>query len=352
MPYSVTPEERWQRAEEFRDTATDELRLADRLRTEGAATASEGYYAWALADAVSAIRESLHGYVSYLTGKHYGDNPDLPELLSECQKLELDLGDNRESIRRLNTSRNIRVHLDPRATVHGGQANRATRVARDVAVLVSHAVSGKPRVSPVGGAAADRTPATQGASAPSASAPSASASMPVIPGSGARATWWEIPRRRLAWRLAAALILLAVGATAGVLMGTPVVGSPFALRMPEHSAAAGIATTTPSPELASYVFDGSLLITTPACQSPESHEAAMQIRNASRSSVRFTVGSPDAGSAMFSLEPQTAGQPTLSGVVPASGTVVLYIVAGPASGTYHIEVLAPAGTVQLAASAC
>jgi hypothetical protein len=357
----------------------------------------------ALDDAISAIKNSLQGYLTHQIAQSSGhsaqrDWPEvaasnrMPDLIRACQQAGLPLNGLDGEIKKLNDERNFRTHDDPLRAVDTAQARQAVEVALMVQRRIADALkrsgvsgilTGKPTVTeeatlpktgagraPVAGRAASASPAValsrSGVSvvdAPSAgSAPGRSGHAPALPSAremdeddeppAMRAAEQSWARRRaiaLLTRIVIALALIVAGAIAGVAYSayaglTP--HGPFGSE-PAHMANAQ-PTATPTLLPANAAFStGDLLVSAPVCQAGRS---AIILRNLGAAPLTFTIGSPDASDASFASTPDTQGRATLTGTVTPGASLTAY---GQASvARYHIVVVGQTGTIQLLAGAC
>ena len=111
-------------------------------------------YRSALADAVSAIKNMLQGYLllriaatppSGVTQawQEVANSNRMPELIAACAEAGLDLRGLAPEIKRLNAERNYRTHEDPARLVDAAQADHALKVAREVQKRIRAAVQGR-----------------------------------------------------------------------------------------------------------------------------------------------------------------------------------------------------------------
>jgi hypothetical protein len=112
-------------------------------------------YRSALADAVSAIKNMLQGYLllrvaatpaSDITQRwqEIAASNRMPELLAACGEAGLDLRGLAVEIRRLNTDRNDRAHDDPQLRIEADQAALAVETARNLQRRIRAAIQGRP----------------------------------------------------------------------------------------------------------------------------------------------------------------------------------------------------------------
>jgi hypothetical protein len=356
----------------------------------------------ALDDAISAIKNSLQGYLLYQIaqspgGRAQNDWPEvassnrMPDMIRACQQAGLPLNGLDGEIKKLNDERNFRTHDDPLRAVDAVQARQAVEVAllvqRRIADAlkrsgVSGILSGQPAVSqdatlpktgpgraPVAGRAASASPvavlaraATSVADAPTPatgknghiSAPQGAPGIDVDdeepPAMRAAEQSWA--RRRavtLLTRIVVALALIVAGAIAGVAYSALAGLTPHGLLGVESGQAASAqpsATPTLLPANAS-LSAGALLVGAPVCQSGRS---AIILRNLGSAPLTFSLGSPDAGDATFAPVSHGQGQATLTATVAPSEAVTAY--AQATAARYHIVVVGPTGTIQLLAGPC
>jgi hypothetical protein len=118
-----------------------------------------------LADAVSAIKNALQGYLLVKVGRspshpetHHllevAASNSMPDLINACIDTGLDIRPIARDIRRLNDERNRRTHDDPQRRIDPAQARSALDLARTVAQRVNASIKGAaspvavPRVVP------------------------------------------------------------------------------------------------------------------------------------------------------------------------------------------------------------
>ncbi|HEX3271360.1 MAG TPA: hypothetical protein VHR15_11975 [Ktedonobacterales bacterium] len=356
----------------------------------------------ALDDAISAIKNSLQGYLMYQIAQSSGsraqnDWPEvaagnrMPDLIRACQQAGLPLNGLDGEIKKLNDERNFRTHDDPLRAVDTVQARQAVEVALMVQRRIAEALkrsgvsgilTGRPAVSeeatmpktgagraPVAGRAASASPAavlsrsttsvidapnatsgSNGHTPAPASAPSSDEDDEEPPAMRAAEQSWA--RRRavsLLTRIVVALALIVAGAIAGVAYSAYAGLTPHGLLGAESGQAANAqpsATPTLLPAGAAFSA-GDLLVGAPVCQSGRS---AISLRNLGSTPLTFSLGSPDAGDATFAPTPDGQGQATLTGTVAPSATLAVY--AQATAARYHIVVVGQSGTIQLLAGAC
>jgi hypothetical protein len=358
----------------------------------------------ALDDAISAIKNSLQGYLMYQIAQSSGnggqrDWPEvaasnrMPDLIRACQQAGLPLNGLDGEIKKLNDERNFRTHDDPLRAVDTVQARQAVEVAlmvqrRIADTLKRSGVSGiltaKPAMSeeailpktgagraPVAGRAAPASPATvlsrsatSVLDAPNAvSASGSNGHTPVLPSAqgideddeeppAMRAAEQSWARRRaigLLTRIVVALVLIVAGAIAGVAYSAYAGLTPRGLFGAEPSQTANTqptATPTLLPTNAAFSA-GALLVGAPVCQAGRS---VITLRNLGSAPLTFSLGSPDANDATFASAPDAQGQTTLTGTVAPGASLTTY--AQATAARYHIVVVGQTGTIQLLAGAC
>jgi len=130
-------------------------------------------YRSALADAVSAIKNMLQGYLllriaatpaSSVTEQwqEVANTNSMPSLIGACIEAGLDLRGLAGEVKRLNAERNYRTHEDPQRLVDAGQAEHALKVARDVQRRIKDAVQGRSVARSLPAAAVERARAVTG----------------------------------------------------------------------------------------------------------------------------------------------------------------------------------------------
>jgi len=356
----------------------------------------------ALDDAISAIKNSLQGYLMYQIAQSSGsraqnDWPEvaagnrMPDLIRACQQAGLPLNGLDGEIKKLNDERNFRTHDDPLRAVDTVQARQAVEVALMVQRRIADALkrsgvsgilTGRPAVSeeatmpktgagraPVAGRAASASPVAVLARAATSVADTANVTSgnnghtpapTSAPGNdmddeeppAMRAAEQSWARRRavsLLTRIVVALALIVAGAIAGVAYSAYAGLTPHGLLGAESGqAATAQPSVTPTLLPTNAAFSaGALLVGAPVCQSGRS---AITLRNLGSAPLTFSLGSPDAGDATFAPAPDGQGQATLTATVAPSAIVTAY--ARATAARYHIVVVGQTGTIQLLAGAC
>lgn len=359
----------------------------------------------ALDDGISAIKNSLQGYLMYQIAQAPGggqrDWPEvaasnrMPDLIRACQQAGLPLNGLDAEIKKLNDERNFRTHDDPLRTVDPVQARQAVEVAlmvqRRIAetlkrsgvsgILTARPASAEEATLPKTGAG--RVPVAARAAAsvsPAAVLPRSTASATAVTGAGvvvsgnghvpasssanqldeddeeplaARGAEQAWARRRafgLLTRLVAALALIVAGAIAGLGYAAYAgVGGTHGLSLfssPGTSAVNSAPTATLLPANAS-ISAGALLVNAPVCQSGRN---ALTLRNLGAAPLTFSIGSPDASDALFAPAPDAQGQASQAGTIPPGAALITYVQA--AAARYHIVVVGQTGTIQVLAGTC
>src|SRR6185312_13656 len=254
-------------------------------------------YVSALADAVSAIKNMVQGYLyTQIAQKPAGTAPQswqeaaasnsMPDLLRAAAEAGLRLPNLLgPRINQLNRDRNSRTHDDPKRLIDYARAQEAITIAEEVRRTVRTAlgVSTAPAKVPAAAAVAPVAPsplapiATAPAAAPAIAAPALASDeleerdddiSPATPGWGRRLL-------RTLGRIAAVLLLLVVGLAAGVGIMIPVASGnapswlSFATRLlPTHTTvqtAASTATATPTAALSGPIILGTITVSPPVC---------------------------------------------------------------------------------------
>lgn len=185
-------------ANTFQEQAKDRFRRSEAfLRKAQALIQDDLIYRSALADAVSAIKNMLQGYLSLqiassmpnprIDWQEIAASNRMPDLLRACGEAGLNLRGVERDIRRLNTERNQRTHDDPQYLIDPKQAEDAVALALEIHKRIRDALRGsqqapaavalpqrqsafgRPPLAPPA-SAANMTPATAVAAAPSAPA--------------------------------------------------------------------------------------------------------------------------------------------------------------------------------------
>jgi hypothetical protein len=406
-------------ANTFQEQAKDRFRRSEAfLRKAQALIQDDLIYRSALADAVSAIKNMLQGYLSLqiassmpnprIDWQEIAASNRMPDLLRACSEAGLNLRGVERNIRRLNTERNQRTHDDPQYLIDPTQAEDAVALAleihkriRDalrgrqqapaaVALPQRHAAFGRPPVAPAA-AAATATPAAAVATAPSPANTTASAAKPAPLGSAtANGTAAitppsadlglsgedaseddeisELPTRarrrervrRVLRNVLVAVLLLIVGAAAGIGLVLPVASgyapgllAPVVKLLPSTAAgtptAAPLATAIPTLATSGPLTLGTLAIGAPTCSLGTS---SLQLTNNGTAGIRWAVSSVEASGARFSLAQADAGTPAQFGTLAAATSATLYITNTGGTTPYRVVFTSDAGAVQVVVAAC
>lgn len=140
-------------ANTFQEQAKDRFRRSEAfLRKAQALIQDDLIYRSALADAVSAIKNMLQGYLSLqiastmpnprVDWQEIAASNRMPDLLRACTEAGLNLRGVERDIRRLNTERNQRTHDDPQYLIDPNQAEDAVALALEVHKRIRDALRG------------------------------------------------------------------------------------------------------------------------------------------------------------------------------------------------------------------
>lgn len=305
------------------------LVLSERTQTTPEITPDGDFYALALADANEAVKEALWGYDCHYFG-HCKTKIDMRRLLSIATQTPRDFSqpdsilvipsELSKSIEHTSRARNHRFHDKPEEPVTKELADEAIRTAQAVQDLIN-------QVDEI----------------------AAGVSRQSLP----RRPDWIIISRRWMRRVPAFSAIAAVCLAVGIGSALARTGIPFDQLLSDMSP--GVTVTALPAAMPTQISTpgilvaGSLVAEAPVCQAGQ---ATVQLLNTGATPLQFSAGSPDAPSATFALTPGTTGQPTVSGTIAPSASVILYVTTALMPGTFHIDVLAPAGTIHLSASAC
>jgi hypothetical protein len=366
-------------ANTFQDQANERFDKATAfLNSSRSLLRNDLIYVSALADAVSAIKNMLQGYLyaqigqkgssavpqSWQEAAASGSMPDLLRAATEAGlRLPNLLG---PRISQLNRDRNARTHDNPRRLIDYARAQEAIGLAEEVRRSIRAALGAAPAAAGAPAAVAAVTapvapaPAAPAPRAPVAPLPAPAATLggdepdesdeDVSPASARRVSGWRRFTRVLG-RIAAVLLLLLVGLAAGVGVMIPVASGnapswlSFATRLlPAPSAAM---TQTPAPTatpLSGPIIVGVVTVSEPVCGVGG---ASIQLHNTGTDPVRWSVGSPGGTSAVFALAAGEAPQVTLFGTLASASAVTIY-----ASGKQPVVLTTDGGAVQLTLPAC
>ena len=368
-------------------------------------------YRSALEDAVSAIKNMLQGYLLRRVAASPSDprsqewqeivgKGEMPKLLKACADAGLDLHGRAEDISFMNRKRNQRAHDGPQFHIDPRFARDAVVLAGNVKAWINSALAdkqGKSATVPAQQAAAARPPvpvpaaatAATAATAKPATQPVTSPNTPLHP-SGAAAPVptpaapplddalpdedsdddadIELPTRvrrrgrvrRIIVNVLAALLLLVVGAAAGIGLVLPVASAnapdllaPVVKLLPTPVASAPTATplptATPTLSVSGPQTLGSLAIGAPTCAAGTS---SVLLTNNGTTAARWAVGSVDVSGARFALTQANAGAGAQFGTLAAGKNATLYITNPGGAAPYSIILTSDAGAVQVVVGAC
>src|SRR5690242_18358548 len=331
-------------------------------------------YVSALADAVSAIKNMVQGYLyTQIAQKPTGTAPQswqeaaasnsMPDLLRAAAEAGLRLPNLLgPRINQLNRDRNSRTHDDPKRLIDYARAQEAIGIAEEVRRTVRAALGATTAPAKVPAAAAvapspSAAPvATAPAAAPVAAAPTLASDeleerdddvSPATPGSGRRFL-------RALGRIAAVLLLLVVGLAAGVGIMIPVASGnapswlSFATRLlPTHTTvqtAASTATATPTAAPSGPIILGTITVSPPVCGAGG---ASFQMHNVGTAPAQWAIGSPGAMQPMFALTAGATPQVALFGSLDCTSEVTVYV-----SGRTPVVLTTDGGAVQLSLPTC
>jgi hypothetical protein len=337
-------------------------------------------YVSALADAVSAIKNMVQGYLyTQIAQKPAGTAPQswqeaaasnsMPDLLRAAAEAGLRLPNLLgPRINQLNRDRNYRTHDDPKRLINYARAQEAITIAEEVRRTVRTAlgVSTAPAKVPAAAAVAPVAPspspsapvaaATTPSTAPAVAAPTLASDeleerdddvSPATPGWGRRFL-------RTLGRIAAVLLLLLVGLAAGVGIMIPVASGNapswlgFATRLlPTPSAvqtATSVPTATPTAAPSGPIILGTITVSPPVCGAGG---ASFQMHNVGTAPAQWAVGSPGAMTPMFALTAGATPQVSLFGSLASTSEVTVYV-----SGRTPVVLTTDGGAVQLTLPTC
>ncbi len=190
-------------ANTFQEQAKDRFRRSEAfLRKAQALIQDDLIYRSALADAVSAIKNMLQGYLSLqiatsmpnprIDWQEIAASNRMPDLLRACGEAGLNLRGVERDIRRLNTERNQRTHDDPQYLIDPAQAEDAVALALEIHKRIRDALRGNQQAPaavalPQRQSAFGRPPVAPAASAATAK-PAAAAVATAVPANAAGGT--------------------------------------------------------------------------------------------------------------------------------------------------------------------
>lgn len=336
-------------------------------------------YVSALADAVSAIKNMVQGYLyTQIAQKPAGTAPQswqeaaasnsMPDLLRAAAEAGLRLPNLLgPRINQLNRDRNSRTHDDPKRLIDYARAQEAIGIAEEVRRTVRTAlgVSTAPAKVPAGAAVAPVAPSLSAAPIATAPAPTGApiAAAPALANdeleerdddvSPATPGWGQRFLRALG-RIAAVLLLLLVGLAAGVGVMIPVASGNapswlgFATRLlPTPTAvqtATSVPTATPTAAPSGPIILGAITVSPLVCGAGG---ASFQMHNVGTVPAQWAVGSPGATQPMFALTSGATPQVTLFGSLDSTSEVTIYV-----SGRAPVVLTTDGGAVQLTSPAC
>ena len=366
-------------ASTFQDQANERFDKATAfLNSSRSLLRNDLIYVSALADAVSAIKNMLQGYLyTQIAQKPPGATPQswqeaavsgsMPDLLRASTEAGLRLPNLLgPRISQLNRDRNARTHDNPRRLIDYSRAQEAIALAEDVrrSVRVALGMAPAPTATAPAAAAVTAAPVPMPSPAP---VPRAPAPLPtpaaslggdepdesdedVSPASPRRISGWRRFARVLG-RIAAVLLLLLVGLAAGVGIMIPVASGNapswlnFATRLLPTPSAAPTQTPVPTATVASGpIILGEVTVSAPACGVGG---ASFQLHNTGTEPMRWAVGSPDNTIPMFALAQGETPQVTLFGALASASEVTIF-----ASGARPVVLTTDGGAVQLTLPAC
>jgi hypothetical protein len=366
-------------ANTFQDQANERFDKATAfLNSSRSLLRNDLIYVSALADAVSAIKNMVQGYLyTQIAQKPAGTAPQswqeaaasnsMPDLLRAAAEAGLRLPNLLgPRINQLNRDRNSRTHDDPKRLIDYARAQEAIGIAEEVrrTVRVALGVSTAPAKIPAAAAVAPVAPSPSAAPVATATTPSAAPAVtapalandeleerdddvsPATPGWGRRFL-------RTLGRIAAVLLLLVVGLAAGVGIMIPVASGNapswlgFATRLLPTSSAVQTATTSPTatPTAPSGpIILGTITVSPPVCGTGS---ASFQMHNVGTAPAQWAVGSPGAMQPMFALTAGATPQVALFGSLDSTSEVTVYV-----SGRTPVVLTTDGGAVQLTLPAC
>jgi hypothetical protein len=391
-------------ANTFQDQAKDRFRRSEAfLRKAQALIQDDLIYRSALADAVSAIKNMLQGYLLLRIAasapspqvqewQEIAVSNRMPDLLRACVEAGLNLRGVDRDVRRLNTERNQRTHDDPQYLIDSVQAESALTLALEVHKLIRDALRGDQQAPaavalPRRPAAFGRPPAAAAATAtatalPAPASPSSSATKqtPAVATGAANADLGgedagegddevaKLParhrRRNRVWGtlldMLAAAGLLILGAAVGIGVILPAASAyapglvaPVTRLLPTTTA--GVATAIPSPSptptlaMSGPLTLGSLAIAAPVCSSGTS---SIRLTNGGKTTLIWAVGSTESASARFALKQGDAGSPAQFATLAAGKSATIYITNRGSTAPYRVVLTGEAGAVQVVVPSC
>jgi hypothetical protein len=371
-------------ANTFQDQANERFDKATAfLNSSRSLLRNDLIYVSALADAVSAIKNMLQGYLytqiaqkpaglapqSWQEAAASNSTPDLLRAAAEAGlRLPNLLG---PRINQLNRDRNSRTHDDPKRLIDYGRAQEAIAIAEEVRRSVRAALglaSAPARSTAAQSVAATATPASKAptpvAAATVANVP-ASAQTNALAGDDPDETDEDVSpasirrgsriRRflRALGRVAAMLLLVVVGFAAGVGVMIPISSGhapswlSFATRLlPAPAPVAQVVTATPTATSATTgpIILGAVTVSAPECRGGS---PSFALHNTGSAAVQWSVARPGSTSPLFTIGLNDTPQPALFGSLNGTSSVIIYV-----AQSLPVVVTTPSGAVQLALPAC
>lgn len=364
-------------ANTFQDQANDRFDKATAfLNSSRMLLRNDLIYVSALADAVSAIKNMVQGYLyTQIAQKPAGTAPQswqeaaatnsMPDLLRAAAEAGLRLPNLLgPRINQLNRDRNSRTHDDPKRLIDYARAQEAITIAEEVRRTVRAAlgVSTAPAKVP---AAAVTPVAPSPSTAPVAPAPPATpiVSVPSLASDELEERDEDVSPTTPGWgrrflralgRIAAVFLLLVVGLAAGVGIMIPVASGNapswlgFATRLlPTPTAvqtATSVPTETPTAAPSGPIILGTITVSPPVCGAGG---ASFQMHNVGTAPAQWAIGSPGAMQPMFALTAGGTPQVALFGSLASTSEVTVYV-----SGRTTVVLTTDGGAVQLTLPAC
>ncbi len=364
-------------ANTFQDQANDRFDKATAfLNSSRMLLRNDLIYVSALADAVSAIKNMVQGYLyTQIAQKPAGTAPQswqeaaasnsMPDLLRAAAEAGLRLPNLLgPRINQLNRDRNSRTHDDPKRLIDYARAQEAIGIAEEVRRTVRTALgaSTAPAQVPVT-VAAPVAPSLSAAPVAIASAAAPAVTAPALASVGLEGRDDDVSPATPGWarrflralgRIAAVLLLLIVGLAAGVGIMIPVVSGNapswlgFATRLlPTPSAvqtATPVATATPTAAPSGPIILGTITVSPPVCGAGG---ASFQMHNVGTAPAQWAIGSPGAMQPMFTLPAGGTPQVALFGSLASTSEVTVYV-----SGRTPVVLTTDGGAVQLTLPTC
>ncbi len=369
-------------ANTFQDQANDRFDKATAfLYSSRRLLSNDLIYVSALADAVSAIKNMVQGYLyTQIAQKPAGTAPQswqeaaasnsMPDLLRAAAEAGLRLPNLLgPRINQLNRDRNSRTHDDPKRLIDYARAQEAITIAEEVRRTVRAALGMSTAPAKVPAAAASvapSAPATSAAAVATATAPSATpiVSAPALANDeleerdddvSPESPGWGRRLLRTLGRIAAVFLLLVVGIAAGVGIMIPVASGnapswlSFATRLlptptTAVQTATSVQTATPTAAPSGPIILGTITVSPPVCGAGG---VSFQMHNVGTAPAQWAIGSPGAMEPMFALTAGGAPQVALFGSLASTSEDTVYV-----SGRTPVVLTTDGGAVQLTLPAC